>query len=137
MSTSEGALGAPPQVVQGSVVPATVVSASAIIDPLVKPAHAFFDVVRELVHRIGYHNEADLSAALDVVDTFEKRYLRENHQHVVSDDNLAAREDVTQRVPPRGGTYNPPVNIPQIDYAQLAQAILAAQKQAERDSLPE
>lgn len=127
MSTDAGALA--PTTITGDIV-----TPSNVIDPLVMPTHAFLNAVRDLIHRsAGYHNEADQHNALDAVDRFEQVFLRGNAKYAVTENDRAGREDVTKRMPPQVG-YTPPVNVPAIDYGQLAKAILAAQAEAERDN---
>src|SRR5713101_2956653 len=116
-------------------IPGEVITPDAVLDPASVPAHAFFNVMRDLVHRAVYHTELEKNAALDVVDTFERRFIPvQDRKYVVLETDMAGREDVSQRVPPRGGHAPLPSNVPVIDYARLAAAIVAAQSQ--RDNRP-
>lgn len=93
--------------------------------------HGLCNVLRDLVHKSPhvYHNEADLLAARDAIDTYEKSVygLLKYVEEVVRFDDRAAHEDVRDRVPApiaaqQGGGA--------IDYDQLAAAILRVQRGA-------
>lgn len=118
MSTPAGAL-AP------TVIPGEVITPAAVVGPQAFPTHAFLNVVRDLIHGHVYHNEEDLKAALETVNVYEKRLLQSDHQHVLSEDDPAPHEDVTQRIPPRGAAPVVPAG-PAIDYNKLAAALMAA-----------
>jgi hypothetical protein len=119
MSTPAGAL-AP--TIQGDVV-----APSAVVGPLAFPAHNFLNVIRDVIHRGNvYHSEDDLKSALATVDDFERRFISNDHQHVVGEDDAAPHEDVSARIPPRGGYAPVPSTAPVIDYNKLAAALMAA-----------
>jgi hypothetical protein len=123
MSTDAGAV-AP---YQGKVVePAQVTSPEANL------THQFCNVVRHLItHSGAYRNEADETRHLDVVNRYEQSSVGGALRHLLSEDDHAPREDVSQRVPAPGQNVQavPVAAAPQIDYGRLAAAILAAQKQ--------
>jgi hypothetical protein len=91
--------------------------------------HQFVSVIRHLVLNSGaYHNETDQTAHLATLARYE------NAAHggaFTSEDDHAPREDVSERVPPRGqGVAVVPQAAPAaIDYEQLARAIVAVQNQ--------
>lgn len=118
-----------------SIIPGQVITPDAVLDPMSMAAHAFCNVVRDLVFRSPvYHTESDRHAALDAVDAFERRMVpSQDRQHVLSEDDPAPREDVSQRVPPRVGAMPVPVG-PAIDYAALAKALVAAQQAAQENA---
>jgi hypothetical protein len=100
-------------------------------------AHAFFNVLRHVVRYVPFINEDELHAALGVVDAFEKRTLSVSVSHVVSDTDVAKREDVSQRRAPQVGTALAPVAGPPLDYNRLAAALLEAQRQQAQQNPPE
>lgn len=119
MSTPTGAL-AP------TVIPGEVVAPAAVIGPNAFPTHNYLNVVRDLVSGRKYHNEDDVRTALAAVDEYEKRMLAADHRHVLSEDDAAPHEDVSQRIPPRGSAPVVPATAPAIDYNKLAAALMAA-----------
>lgn len=128
MSTPAGAL-AP------HTIPGEVVTPDAVLDPKSVPAHNFFNVLRDLVHRTTYHDEGQKHAALDALDAFEQRFVPvQDRKYVVLDTDYAGREDVSKRIPPQVGTTPVPVAGPAIDYNRLAAAIVAMQQQAAAES---
>jgi hypothetical protein len=130
MTTPQGPiLALPPSAVQS----AGVVTPTAIVDAHSTAAHDFFNVVRDLVKGARvYFDESTLGQALNVVDTFERRYIKpEMHRLVTKDTDDAKREDVTERIPPRTGYAPVPAAAPQIDYNLLARAIIQAQAEAQ------
>lgn len=92
-------------------------------------AHRFFNVIRDLLHGKAYHNEADVTDALDAVSKYEASVLNTQPRHLVSEDDPAPREDVSQRTPPPGQNVQVvPAAAPQLDYGKLAAAIVAHQQ---------
>ena len=111
-----------PALLQGNVL-----EPAHISQPVSYPAHDFFNLVRTLVHKAGFHTEAEVLKALEAVTAFEKHIVPAvDQRHVLAETDHAPVEDVSQRVPPRNGL---PAVAPgaQIDYARLAAAIVAAQ----------
>jgi len=120
------------------VIPGQVITPAAVLDPVSMPAHAFCNVIRDLISKVPavYASETAKHAAMDAVDAFEKRLVPlQDRIYVVSEADPAGREDVTKRIAPQTGYAPVPVG-PQIDYAQLAQAILAAQRAAMEEMQP-
>lgn len=104
-----------------------VLTPDAVVDPIAFPAHDFFNVIKDVIHRASvFHDEDDLKKAMNAVDVFEKRFLKNDHQHVTSEDDRAPHEDVSQRIPPQTGAVTVPAGAPAIDYNKLAQALMAA-----------
>lgn len=133
MSTPAGAL-AP------TVIPGEVVTPAAVVGPLAFPAHAFLNTVRSVITRSGaFHGEDELRSALASVDSYEKAILKNDHKHVLSEDDHAPFEDVSLRTPPRNGGVPVPTGAPAIDYNRLAAALMAAGfgQQAEEGNHPE
>lgn len=98
--------------------------------------HQFVGVIRHLIlHSGAYHNETDQTEHLATLARYE------NAVHggaLLSEDDHAPREDVSERVPPRGqGVAVVPQAAPAaIDYEQLARAIVAVQNQQAAASDP-
>lgn len=89
------------------------------------------ELLKTLLHQsVGvFKNENDLLRALTVVDDFVRAFVPGSAMAaLVTGDEQAAREDVSQRTPPT--MSNPATAYPGLDYARLAQAILAAQREA-------
>jgi hypothetical protein len=127
MSTPAGAL-AP------HTIPGEIVTPDAVLDPKSIPAHDFFNVMRDIVHRTTYHHESEKNAALDAVDAFESRFVPvQDRKYVQLETDYAGREDVSQRTPPQVGTLPVPAG-PAIDYNRLAAAIVAMQQQANAEN---
>jgi|HubBroStandDraft_6_1064221.scaffolds.fasta_scaffold823191_2 hypothetical protein len=99
-------------------------------------AHQFFNVLRHVVRFVPFINEDELHAALGVVDAFEKRTLSVPVEHVITNEDVAKREDVTQRRAPQVGTALAPVAGPPLDYNRLAAALLEAQRQQAQQNPP-
>jgi hypothetical protein len=90
----------------------------------------FLNVVRDLLHRVTYHEEAERQRALTAVDAFERISIpAADRDHVVAEGDRAPVEDVTQRKAPNSNLPLAAVG-QNIDYARLAAAIVAAQAQA-------
>ena len=133
MTTQPGGY-APATVIQGEVI-----TPSAVLDPKSMPAHNFAEVIRHLISRVPgvYKAEADMQTALDAVDAFERSFVpMQDRKHVVQETDMAGREDVSKRIPPRTGYAPVPAAGPAIDYNALAKAILAAQQQMQAESQP-
>lgn len=97
-------------------------------------AHAFFNVIRDLLNNFGiYHNESDLENAHQAVTDFEKHILDGPHYAVISEVDRAPKEDVTQRAAPVVGTAIVPLSSQPLDYNKLAAALLAMQRQQQED----
>jgi hypothetical protein len=108
-----------------------VVQPSAMISGKDEALHSFAGVIRDLVLRGGaYHTENDQDAALNSVSKYVAASLAPSVMAALNNEHpgAAAKEDVTQRVPPSGIFIAPvPVNNQPIDYNKLAAAIVAAQ----------
>lgn len=104
--------------VAGDVTPSRVAAADAA------PAHAYFNVIREILHKIGYHTEGELLSALNAVHAYERKQVSAGDLRQVSSENdRAAIEDVSKRVAPGGALPNPVRTPEPIDYNQLAAAL--------------
>lgn len=128
MSTPQGAV-AP---YQGTVVQGEAIKPAAILDPISPVAHGFLNVIRELVRGSGvFREETALLEALRAVDNYARQHIpRKDQQHVVREHDVAPVEDVRLRQAPQTGVVPVPSGMQQIDYALLAQYIVAAQQQA-------
>jgi hypothetical protein len=113
----------------------SVVEVSHVSQPHSYAARDFFNTIRDLLHKIGYHNESELLSALDTVAGYERHVTGRDAAYVVSEADRAPVEDVSQRVAPASGL---PLLAPaqQIDYARLAAAIVAAQALQAATALP-
>lgn len=95
-------------------------------------AHAFFNVIRELLTVSNfYHSEGALGAAVTAVTEFEKHILEGDHRSVLQEHDIAPREDVSKRIAPQVGTGAQlvPTAGAGLDYNRLAAAIVALQQQ--------
>ena len=131
MSTPQGAV-APTssgQVVQGSVIEPT-----HSISPKTAAARSIANVLKTVVTSMHvYPSEGDMLNALRDIDSFAKAFADGELRHAVQEHDAAPVEDVSLRKPPAGAAPVPvPANMPQIDYAKLAAAMVAAQ-QAQRE----
>lgn len=92
-------------------------------------AHDFFNVLRTVVKNTNaFVNESDKLAALNVIQDYESHIVPPSDQNVVvSEDDAAPVEDVSQRTPPMVGIPAPAAAAPAIDYNQLARALVQAQ----------
>lgn len=108
-------------------IPGELVTPAAIVGPLAFPAHAFLNTMRQVISKSAvFHSEDELNAALQSVTNYEKAILKNDHQHVLSEEDHAPREDVSKRIPPRGSYAPVPTGAPAIDYNRLAAALMAA-----------
>lgn len=101
-------------------------------------AHAFFNVLRNVVQAVGaFSNEEALDGALKSLADFEKDFLQTSLRHVTQEHDPAPKEDVRLRVPPQVGYSVVPAAGPGIDYNKLAAAIVAMQQQANQPPPPD
>lgn len=95
-------------------------------------AHDFFNVVHAVLNNVAvFRNENELDHAHGIVERFENHYLTTSRRNVITEDDQAPKEDVTQRVAPQPGGAVVPVAGPAIDYNKLAAALVAAQRRAQ------
>lgn len=108
------------------------VSPSAVAGPKSVAVHSLGEVLKHLIHNSGaYHDEGQVDTAVSTVDGFVKAYVPPQELPAIDRSGMrAAKEDVTQRIPP-GGPMTNVVAGPVIDYNQLARAILNAQAEAQ------
>lgn len=99
--------------------------------------HQFFNVLRHVVRHVPFVNEDELHTALELVDSFEQRNLSVPVSHVITNDDVAKREDVRLRQAPHIGSALVPVSGPPLDYNKLAAALLAQQQQMHQNRPPE
>lgn len=126
MSYSPAVLQGRPEVIQ----PTRIAAAHA------SSAHAFFNVIRDILHKSGYHTEGELLAALDAIAQYELKVVTPGDlQQVSSENDRAAVEDVSKRIPPQSGIGMLPVLSPApIDYDKLAAALVRAQAAAAQEN---
>lgn len=107
-----------------------VVSPSAISGPKPAAIHGLGEVLMTLIHRTNaFHSEDEQLKADNAVRAFVDAHVSDSErQSFDPGETRAAREDVSLRTPP-GGAAPAVVAGPVLDYAKLAQAILAAQKE--------
>src|SRR5215469_10456870 len=113
-----------PVTIQGQAIQPTHVSA-----PHSFSAHDFFNVVRDVVSSgVIYHTEDAVKAALDAINEYEGHVVPPSDANVVkSETDAAPLEDVTQRRPSNAPPIPAPSSgAPQIDYTQLARALVQA-----------
>jgi hypothetical protein len=118
----------------GADVPYTqgsVLEPSATVDGHSFAAHDYFNMIRQLIDgSTAFRTEDARLKAHEIALKFEKHTVKPADQkHVVSETDVAPIEDVRLRKPPAGFPVAPTVVGPPIDYALLAQAIVAAQQQ--------
>ena len=129
----------PPISIPGQVIATSpAIPHTAIIDPISMATHRFCNLMRAIVtnqHGI-LKSESEVDDAIHVIDAFERHLIPQRDRSLIgSPDDMAPKEDVSQRIPPRSSTPPPmPAAGPSIDYNALAQAILLAQSQ--RDEPP-
>lgn len=116
-------------VVPANTVQGEVIQPSHATRGVSAPAHAFFNVLRDILTRGNvYHAEDQIKAGLDAVDAYENQVVPQGDRpHVVQEGDRASLEDVTLRRAP-GGPVIPatPAGAPAIDYHQLAAALVQA-----------
>lgn len=114
-------------------IPGQVVQPAAIVKPHVTATHNFFNLLRDMVtHSAFYKTEEEIRQAIGTVTAYEKHLLNPAERaQAVTEDDRAPMEDVSQRVAPSSTAAVVPAGTPAIDYAQLAQAIIAAQAAAQ------
>lgn len=123
-----------PPTVSGEVIqPTHVASAQANL------GHQFINVLKHLVlHSGAYHDEGTQTDHLAVLSRYEEaNSSAADRRHLLSEDDHAPREDVSQRTPP-AGTGGTPVTpaAPALDYAALARAIVAVQQEQNKPADP-
>lgn len=108
------------------------VTPSAVAGPKSVAVHNLAQVLKDLVHGSNaYHSEGQVDAAMSAVDGFVNAFVPSQEMKAIdTSDVRAAKEDVSQRIPP-GGVVANVVQGPVIDYNALARAILAAQAEAQ------
>lgn len=121
-----------PQTISGEVIqPTHVASAQANL------GHQFINVLKHLVlHSGAYHDEGTQTAHLAVLSRYEEaNSSAADRRHLLSEDDHAPREDVSQRTPPAGQAAVVP-QAPALDYAALARAIVAVQQEQNKPADP-
>lgn len=118
---------------QGAVAPyqGQAVTPSAVINSHAVAAHGFLSTISRLVRDSGvFRNESDLLSALSSVEAFGKHLIEaKDRKNVVREHDVAPVEDVRMRKPPNSAAVPQMGNSAPIDYALLAQYIVAAQRQ--------
>lgn len=111
--------------------PSQVRQPSAMAGPVHSATFKLGEILKDVLRKSGsYHNETDLHAALNAVDTWVRSIVPLSAHPALADGMQSApHEDVTKRIPP-GGMPAIISTAPAIDYDRLAAAILAAQQQA-------
>lgn len=108
-----------------------VLAPTAMTAPESSSAHGYYNVIRDLIRRVGYHNENQVLTALQAVDAHEKHQVSQGDLRLLANENEPAPyEDVSKRTPPAGYVAPVPAG-PAIDYNALAAALVAAQQQAQ------
>jgi hypothetical protein len=120
---------------QGSAPPDKGVSASAVSSAKSSAVFSLGQVLKTVIMKAQvFAHENDLDNAIRTVDDFVRAFVPGGEMPaLLTGAEYAAKEDVTQRIPPGGA----PVNVstaPQMDYAKLAQAILAEQRKMQIES---
>lgn len=90
---------------------------------------ALGEVLKTILHKLPVFSvESDLDAAINVIDKWVGSSVSNGElSALLTGAERAAKEDVSLRIPPGGAAPNI-YSGPQLDYAKLAEAILAAQK---------
>lgn len=106
------------------------VEPTAISGPKPAAVHGLGEVLMTLIHRTNaFHSEDEQIKADNAVRAYVDAHVSDSDRRTFDPgDTRAAREDVSLRTPP-GGAAAAVVAGPVLDYAKLAQAILAAQKE--------
>jgi hypothetical protein len=128
MSTPGGAVapytsGSPPS-------PSGVIEPTAVSTPRSAAVHALGGVLKTMIHNGRmFVNEKDIDDAMNVVDTFVGAFVPGAElPALLTGAERAVREDVSQRIPPGGAPAPAAYAGPAIDYAKLAEAIVAVQR---------
>lgn len=120
-------------VIQGQVESGTPAIPTRIAAASASPAHTFFNVIRDLIAKAGYHNEADVLTALEAVARYERQVIAPGDlRQVTSEADRAPFEDVSQRKPPAQAVPSPVLagaGAGAIDYMALARALAAVQQE--------
>ena len=120
----------------GNVVPGEVVYPDAIASGKESGVFGLSQVVRALINGSphAFSSEEEKRIALEKVDTFTRSHVpHSSRQALMTGDEMAPVEDVSQRVPPPQTTFGTPVQAPGIDYRRLAAEIV---RQLLTDSAP-
>jgi hypothetical protein len=121
------------QVVQGEVVQPTA-TANATQSAFYKLGELLKQIVTSVPH--AYKNENDQLAALNDIEAMVKAMVPNSAMPALDDGNRRAIiEDVTLRIAPNT-SYSIPASTPQIDYMQLARAMVRAQAEMESQKAP-
>lgn len=112
-----------------ALVSGDVVQPSAMASRLQAATVALGEVLKEVVNRSGsYLTEEGLRLAEQAISDWVGASVPLRAMDALDTEaNRAAREDVSQRIPPGGAPAVVMQAAPSIDYDRLAQAILAAQ----------
>jgi len=106
----------------------TVVSPSAVSSAKSAAVFNLGEMLKTVVHKMpSLHTEAEVDNAVNVIDAFVRAFVPNSEMVALrTGEERAAKEDVSLRVPPGG--VPTVVSGPVLDYAKLAQAILAEQR---------
>ena len=101
---------------------------TSVSGPQSAAVHALGEVLKTLIHNSHFFpTENAVDSAMSAVDKWVSTSVKSSELGAILTGNeRAAKEDVTKRIPP-GGPNMVAVG-PQIDYRQLAEAIIAAQQ---------
>lgn len=108
----------------------SVIEPTAMSGPKPAAVHGLGQVILTLIHRTNaFQSEAEQDAATNAVNAYVAAHVSDADLRTFDPGDVRAeKEDVSLRTPP-GGAAAAVVAGPVLDYAKLAQAILAAQKE--------
>src|SRR5215472_18574147 len=127
---------------QRGVVQGEVIQPTSFASAKETASHDLAQVLIQLIHGAthSFHNETAKLAAVKTVNKWAEAHVSRNaRQALMTGDEVAPVEDVSQRVPPPGTSYGIPVQVSTgIDYQRLAAEIVrqqaAAADAAKRDA---
>ena len=101
---------------------------TSVSGPQSAAIHGLGEVLKTMIHNSHYFaTENQIDSAMSAVDKWVTTSVKSHELGaILTGEERAAKEDVTKRIPP-GGPMPTAVG-PQIDYRQLAEAIIAAQQ---------
>lgn len=111
---------------------------TAVSGPQSAAIHGLGEVLKTIIHSSHYFpTENQVDAAMAAVDKWVNTSVKSHELGaILTGEERAPKEDVTKRIPPGGPMPTAQVG-PQIDYRQLAEAIIAAQQRLQLEGSSE
>jgi hypothetical protein len=118
---------------RGQVIQAEVSQPTAIADAKQSAFYKLGEILKQIVTSVphAYKSEDQMLAVLNDIDAMVKAHVPNSAMNALNDGTRRATiEDVTLRIAPNT-SYSIPASTPQIDYMQLARAMVRAQAEME------